>query len=365
MEVFMRYSKAVAALAIPLLLAGCQTGQNEDTAKIMAELQAVKKRIDGIDVELKKVVKAKASLDVNSFVEKKADQAALEKIKLPLTPSRDEIKDYIRKIQLASKGQNSYSQDDPQVNMFSLVGDKNSDLLLESIAFESGRMGSYHIAHAINKMRVPPEFKDLLIKAFRRNNDLIFAIIRNGWEKDAKAAIMDLLKDSKNVNYRPPEVIQTAASYGDPEMNKALLDYFVYGHNRAQTYQILKSTPGICVDEKIIDRAWDQTLSSSAHEYEQCGMAVIAIEYGHKSALETLLQRVPALVLGNDYNFKCDSAVRKSVDCNGSIAEIKKWYYANRDNIVFDKTDKKFKIRKTENAAVSSTAENTVKTDKK
>ncbi len=339
----MRYSKIIAVAGISMLIAGCQTGQNEDTAKILAELKDIKTRLDKIDKDLsKKSAQPMAMRDTS----RGSDVEALNNIKLPDNPTREDIKKYIAKIQAATKNQNSFSDRDPQVEMYLNLGEKNLDLLLE--ASRTSDVSSWHMNYAINKMEFSPASKDLILKAMRRNPELIRTIIRMGWEKEAKNTIKEMMLYPRN-GYIPQEAIQTALDYKDPDMNEAVLNYFINGNNRANTYRLLVMCPDIKIDAETIENAWNQAIMS--HDYERNAMAAIAVEYGHKNALEALLDRNTTINYGDDYNFRCNSAIRNHVDFNGSLPEIKKWYETNRDNIVFDPADKKFKVKKSEATA--------------
>ncbi|MDD3118778.1 MAG: hypothetical protein PHQ27_06350 [Victivallales bacterium] len=71
-------------------------------------------------------------------------------------------------------------------------------------------------------------------------------------------------------------------------------------------------------------------------------MAVPAVANGHKDALELL----PESPKTNYFNARYYSAIHHYVAHQRSITEIRKWYRDNRDNIVFDPADRKFKGRK-------------------
>ena len=346
------YHVAVAAGTL-LLITGCQSGIREDNAKILAELKKIDQRLEKLDDTLKKNKEAApAAVARGSFIEHRPDSDALDKIKLSATPSRAEVKKYIVAIIEASRNQNCFSDSDPQTAMLAKVGEKNLDLLLEVARNPTGG-NRFHIMYAINSMDLSPGSKTLVIKELERNPQLIQAIIRNGWENDAKGAIKKLLM-SGNREYIPREAIRIVAADNDPETRAALRHYFINGNNRAQTYEVLQSIPGMKISADDVEDAWNQAIMSN--EYERNNMAVIAIDYGQKSALESLLDRNPKVNFGSDMDFKFNAAVRCHVDCNGSMADIKKWYEANSDHIFFDPADKKFKVRKDAPPAVAPVA---------
>ena len=335
----MRQYNIYIAAAAAVFIVGCQSSRHEDTAKIMAELKEVNVRLDKVDAQLKELSKPPTSRRYSSNI----NMDLIDKIKLSDTATREEIKKYIHEIMAATKGQNCFSPDDPQVVMYTRVGEKNLDILLD--AMEGNKLiPNYHLVMAINLMSPGNSSKELLIKALRKNPELVGIIIRNGWEADAKEAVKDIiLQPPGKRGYLPPELMQMAASFGEPQVNEALRNHFINGTNRAITYQIISKNPGMKIDDATISQAWNNAVKAS--KYERMNMAKIAIGFGHKDALEVLLNRNPPDYFGTEFNLTCDNAIRAVVDCQGSIADIKKWYDANRDKIFFDPCDKKFKVR--------------------
>jgi hypothetical protein len=271
----------------------------------------------------------------------KVNSAKLRKIKLSKNPTEEQVKEYINKIAIASRGQNSFSSEDPQVRMLTKIGAENLKFLIESLGSNIGTHGfggKYHIKEAIYKL-AGDEHKKLIMEFLPQHTSLVKIVLDRGWEKDAKEILIEELSStSQNLPY---EWIQAVANLNDPKTYKDLRWFLVNQNNRSSTFKAIKHLPGIKLEESV-NEAW--TEGTGQNDWERRGIAEIAVQYGHFDALEYLVD-----FLINDRNNRwAASAVRQHVlrhlKFYGSNKEILAWLKKNKDKIVFDKKTKKFML---------------------
>lgn len=149
----MRSMYALLVVVSLISIAGCQTGSSSSAAaflisvsdyqsrsdktdkQILKSLNEINKNLASINAQLKgkKIdLKNEPSAKNKANPSKKGpDLKRLKKIKLPKDPSRAQVKKYIEEIIAATKDQNVYSSNDPQVDMLREISAENIDLLLE------------------------------------------------------------------------------------------------------------------------------------------------------------------------------------------------------------------------------------------
>ena len=326
----------------------------ESEQKILHELRAirtilleVKKDIAKLQKEVEKEEPDEEEDDMDFFSghqSRKADTAKLRKIKLPQNPTEEQIEDYIEDIMNASRGQNSFSSEDRQVMMLTKIGAEHLELLINAMDSGDGHGffgGSYHVKAAILKL-AREEDKKLILDSLPQFTFLVQVVLDNGWEKDAKEVLLDELESApQNL---PSEWIQAVVNLNDSKTYDDLKWYLINRDNRYGTFQTIRDLPGIDLEETVA-AAWD---TAGNHEWEERGIAKIAIQYGHVDALKNLVD----FLNNKEVNRWEVSAIRplviRHIDFYGSNTEISKWLTDNSDNLTFDKKTKKFSAVKKE-----------------
>jgi len=271
-----------------------------------------------------------------------ADRVLLSKIKYPEKATKENLKKYIKEIQDACRNQNSFSSDDPQVKMLEKVGHENIELLMDALTAAvsqpmSMQCGQTYLENAITKL-VGPGDKELVIKMLPKNQNMISAVIKYGWEKDAKEVIINKIKYSQ---YVPHEFIQAVAGFRDPSTYPFIRSYFVKNGNPEMIYPYIKDLP---IDfDAAINEAWTAaTFSNELWRLRQ--MAPLALENGNVDAFEYLLDYIQTPKV-NQYELpKLCFLVKKYSGKDGSTEEISQWVKKNRKQLYFDKKAKKFKV---------------------
>lgn len=321
---------------------------NDVNHVILEELRGIRGSLDRIADELSQLRKSEAArkrlsqtvTDWRPLPTAGPDTEHLAKIQLPENPTKAQVKKYIRDIIGASRGQNTWSDRDPQIGMLTKVGPENLPVLLEFLN-SSGSMNNYHLVRAIVHLS-NEQSASLILDALPIHHELIKVVVRHGWEDQARKILLDEVKNTDE--YLPSEWLVALANLNDPDTYPFLREYFVSGPNKRTTYKAIKHLP---IDDmtEAVARAWK--MSQYGGPYDRNAMAVVAIEYGHEDALAVLIDillsaRGPSSFASRETR----PAILKHVEFRGSNEELVRWFEQNRKHIHFDKEAKKFVVRK-------------------
>jgi len=273
----------------------------------------------------------------SGIVKGKTAKDNLEKLSaLKLLPdaSRAEVKNYILKIHKISSDQSSSSWRDPQVDLLAAVGSKNLDLLLEG----AERHDSYSV-QAIRRI-AGEEHKELVLKYLTALPELVGVVVKLGWQEDAKDTLVEGLQTD---GYLPGEWVSAVAGFEDSGTYPALVGYFVNGRNKAQTYRIIKTLPGMNLDA-VVPKAWARVKYSS-NAYECRSMIPVAMEHGIFESLE-----FAAKALLDDPNIQehnreqIRKAAHRHVGTFASDETFLNWLKVNEGAIRFNSETKMFMV---------------------
>ena len=333
---------AVAVLPV-FIFSGCATSSQQK--QLTSQVQLLQKDIENLRKDIDTFQKISSASSYITFGANTVTPDRIAKIEFPRDPSTDNLKNYINEIIVASRGQRSYSPMDPQVTMLARVGADNLPLLIEALPEGLNSSGGYHLESAI-KVLAEGRHKDLILKELPIRPRLVSVVIEKGWEEDAKEILVRELKGSEG-NRLPIEWFRAVASFQDPSTYDALTNYFAKSMSASYLYQYIQRLPGIQLDGPVA-AAWALTKStnSNSNSYFTGSMAVVAIGYGHQDAAEALIDLLknPPARLSSSVNPRL--ALLMHLDTTGSNEEIIAWYEANKENLVFDRERKKFKLKK-------------------
>ena len=171
----------------------------------------------------------------------KPDKEALAKIELPPNADKQQVKDYILAVIVASQKQHSFSDCDPQVEMLAKVGAQNMDVLI-NFAARSKNGPDVYVWGAVKKL-ARPEDKEIILQALPANHDLIDIVVKYGWVSDAKETLTSAL--SKENEYLPGEWIKAVASFQGPSTYADLTKYFIRHNGNKKGHSMRSKTcPG-------------------------------------------------------------------------------------------------------------------------
>jgi hypothetical protein len=273
---------------------------------------------------------------VRQRVEAKKDKPDLEllsKITLPKQPTKQNVRDYIDAIALASRNQQNYLAADPQVAMLIAVGHKNIDALLSAI-----RGNDYTQTYVIAAIKAlaKNEDKAKIIAALDEHTGLVAVIAAKGWARDARHVLVRKLHD--NLLYLPYEWIAAVASLQDPTTYDDLINYYMNGSNRRLTYKYIARLPGIDLT-RAAPIAWER---ARGDKYEIAELTEAALSVGYLPALDFVFE-----TLDNNNNlhpsqYSARALIFQFTSIQGSNEELKKWYEVNRSSLRFDAGLKRF-----------------------
>jgi len=279
---------------------------------------------------------SKAYLGDDAFQARGPDLEQLSRIKLPEPADPAQVRKYIRAIVAASQGQNSWSDRDPQVAMLTKVGTANIPLLIEALSL-NGAPSDTHIVKAV-VILADDTSKPVILEALPIHHDLVTAVIKRGWEKDAQPILLTELKNAGE--FLPEEWIQAVVNLNDPESFPLLRTYFINGMNNANTYNMIKRLPIQDLPAAVAE-AWKRCKYENV--YLRQGMAIVALEYGHVDALASLIDLLASGEMNlPEWSNQVRSAVLKYVEFRGSNEDLVQWFQKNRDKLRFDPKAKKF-----------------------
>jgi outer membrane murein-binding lipoprotein Lpp len=341
----------ILATGTVLLLAGTvasgQQNAQPTNAELMKEVRELRKAVEVLTEKVeeldKKLGAGKAQAAAqewpggDNFVRKGPDLEALGAIKLPPNPTKEQVRDYVNRILVASKLQNVFSSDDPQSAMLMQVGPENLDVLLEASPVEP--FGDTYTTTAIAAL-AREEDKKRILDALPYNHGLANVVLAKGWEQDARDILVAELESG--ARYLPIEWIEAVVRLRDPKTYDALKGFLISGSNRSSTYGAIKRLPDIDLTDAVA-QAWRN--SQLQDRWETASMACIALEFGHKDALEHIINSLDVPDGSADAVYGGRGAVLRYTEARGTTEQIRRWYEANRDNLVWDSTAKKFRVQ--------------------
>jgi len=269
------------------------------------------------------------------------DVTALEALAPPEQMTRKQVMLYIADIAAATRTQNVFSPDDPQIAMLAAVGPEHVDLLLEAATGAKAAM-SYYAVEAV-RLVAEEQHKEMVLDALPSERELAKVVLARGWAQDAREILLAELR--RFPYYLPPEWIQAAASLEDPPTYGLLQEYLIHGGSRAVTHTAISKLPGIELTESV-GTAW--RIVKYQDEYDAREMAQIAIAYGHKDALAYLVQ---ALQEGDQGQWTvraiCEAVARHS-NAPATREGVIRWFWQNRNKLTFDAEDRMFRVPQTQ-----------------
>lgn len=184
--------------------AATQATEPASLETVLKEVRAIREKQEELEIRITKIQKMleekNGATPAPNFTGRGPDQDALDKIKLPDNPTKDQVRQYVQDIAYASRGQNEWSSEDPQIEMLERVGPANLDVLLDALGsrtYRSGLFTSSYLFPAI-KALVRNEHKEMILKLLPQRPQLAEIILENGWAADARSTLVEGLRAKPN-----------------------------------------------------------------------------------------------------------------------------------------------------------------------
>jgi ABC-type transport system involved in multi-copper enzyme maturation permease subunit len=277
------------------------------------------------------------SLGREHYQQTGADPDALAKIKLPQNATREQVRDYVDAVMVASRRQSTWSNSDPQIEMLDEVGSENLDVLIDYASrMPQGWPKSLYFFGAIKSL-TRPEDKALILQALPDNHYLVDLVIKYGWQADARDTLESALAQEEGA--LPLVWIKAVASLQDPSTYDDLKWYLVNrGNNRRETFDAIKQLPGLDLSDTV-DEMWQK--AKYGPSFQAADACAIAAEYGHADAVETAASILKAN-RKEDNPKRAREVITKFTPATGDDAALVAWVEANHGKLVFDKQSGKF-----------------------
>ena len=214
--------------------------------------------------------------------QRRANRADLDLIVLPEDPTRADYEQYIKEIEEATQGQNSFSSGDPQVEMLAKIPAEHVDLLIA----QTGGRGSlrFHAQYAMRNIDMAP-LRGRINEMVLAQPQMIGVVVTNGWSQDAAPAIAAKLES------RPPNLgpawFQAAAELRDPALYDALHDCAIQSRYFTQVIQVLEGLPDYDL-QRTIGEMWRLSGEGNTSINRQ-QIALVAVRFGYVDALGELI----------------------------------------------------------------------------
>ncbi len=336
----MKITKTIVLSILSLITVSCS--QESATQKELVEIKQLLIEINQKLGESKNNTGAQKDSFANSYQasldyrEQGANLEELDAISLPENPSKDQIKEYIRKIGIASAKQNSYSDSDPQVFMLSKIGNSNLELLLNA---NLNRQGDFYVIPAVIQLTEKKD-KELILKYLPFKKDLVKVVTQKGWEEDAKVILYNELRQIPH--YLPTEWIRAIANLQETCVYEDLKQYLILGSNKSWTYETIKMLPSIELEDAVFE-AWQ---NAKREKWSRNSFAPIALAHGQIDAFPIIIESLDSSPNNHDAVRHPRKHILQYTYAKGSNDDLRNWYNENKNNLKFDKEKRKYIAQK-------------------
>lgn len=265
----------------------------------------------------------------------------LKGIQLSENPSRSEAWKYI--LRIVGVGKNSFSSDDPEVDLLTKVGPANADELFMAL-YNNPNM-NFDLISAINKMDLTgTPCKEMLLRYLpldNNMNNLIDSVIKNHWQADARGILLAKISNLTGSDYYLGDNwIKALASLRDPSTYPALLSFTSdrIVRNRGNTIDLIRNDlPGPLISS-MIGKIWNDARGKK----NEGDFLATAASWGVADALLRASEILSEVSNGTKEKLTLRNvareAMRNTTACPDQLldSELANWYTTNKSALVFD-----------------------------
>ncbi|MHC4872642.1 MAG: hypothetical protein ACYTFY_12440 [Planctomycetota bacterium] len=272
---------------------------------------------------------------------RETDFQKLYRIQLPQYPTTFECQKYINEIIDATGNPDHASPLDVQVDLYKAVGRKRINLLIAALRDNSWPVSS-HLIEAI-KALAGEDHKLLILRSLKDKEDLIEVVIEKGWVNSVRKLII------RKISLRDHSLslywFEAAVFLKDPVIYDDLKWHLINNPVCLGVFEKIQALPGIKLG-KTVSLMWGLNKKSN-DEWKEKNNAEIALRYGHKDALELLINSLGTdkyKGYSRDHHYSLIQNFTKYRYDNSE--NLKEWYKKNKANIVFNKETRKYEVKK-------------------
>ncbi|MEM9414230.1 MAG: hypothetical protein AAGA29_01975 [Planctomycetota bacterium] len=236
---------------------------------------------------------------------------------------------YVMDISRATFGQRRVSANDPQVEMLEALAAEHMRVLIDAIELDELR---FYALLAV-KRAADESHKETIIAALPDQPRLIGLIRQHGWAEDARDTLIAGLE--QGVEYMPRTWVQVMVDLNDPATYDALSLHLTRSRGSRTYYNLMRTLPGIELGSAV-HAAWARVEASPIDAQELREVSEIAVGHGHAGALAHLVSLLPPDDMPETrYDATARDVVLAHIEFVGSNTQIKAWYNANKERLVF------------------------------
>lgn len=351
-----RYLSATLSIAL-LLIAAQASAEDVETEPEVATEKTKKALVEEPLEEAEEVEEAlkEALEEIPQWKRQKRDPKhakKLDEIVLPKNPTREQCKAYLKELDALVQNKRMFSDDDEEVEKLKAIPAEHIDLVFGLL--DSGFGLDFYAECAIDEID-PKTIRKTIVKHLDENPANISIIVMYGWVQDAKPVIMNKLKTAEGDS--SPAWYQAFVELAEPKHYARLHDIAVGSRHAADYIELLKTLPDYDLTATI-DACWEKRSTGRdfhdfdpfySHHDPETQLAVHAAAIGKTDALAFLIDRLqntgPNRFGGNreDIN-QTRLGVTRFIPFRGTNEEIKDWYKANKDQLIFDEFQKRYVV---------------------
>lgn len=263
---------------------------------------------------------------------------ALEEIRLPINPTKEQVRQYVDAVVALSRKQKTSGYEDPQVEMLLKVGSQHLDVLMDAAPAPRSPKDLHlwkAMRHLVENDPQPHYLSDLLAR-LESKPDLAELLLKKEWIASARPVLLKGLRDQRND--LPASWIEALLSLEEPEIQNDVIAYYERKPWEPGLYEQIQDLPKVDLP-KLVERAWLNTKGRSIRD--QSFVIHRACELGILDALDTGASwlRNPS----SDYQKRVGRAVLKRfTPAEGEDTELVAWYEAHAGKLRFDEERKIF-----------------------
>lgn len=287
---------------------------------------------------------------------------------LPLLPTREQCEAYITTLREAVANRNRASENHLVVKKLRMIPKEHIDLVAQEY-LSGSRLGRYYARYVLtdadNRM-----LRKLVVDSLDEHPDNIFIVITHGWCLDIKDKIKKMLNNGELLKAMNTNDMfarwwfQAAVEISDPELYPAMHQLVLETKHWEVCLMMLQTLPDFdtaatldaCLNKgkppgsgyygrMRINSDFDGFSRQRLGKFSE-PVALMAAEAGNIDALEAIIQAIPDTEdkpLNSDWQ-SGDHRLRalRFIKFRGTNSEIKDWFKAHRDQLVFDQFTKQF-----------------------